>query len=132
MKNLYTGIRMLTEDSRKDILNSFLQTIQSISDIEYQKKVWIHGEPLGTDFDETVNNYSLDSEGILINYKDFKISEFQLEILKKFDQLFQNFYKENNWPPDFIDTPEWNEIVQMAKEVLQSFNYKNINYVETK
>jgi hypothetical protein len=125
MKNLSIEVEMLTEDNRKDILNSFLETISSISDVAYQKRAWIRGEPPGTDFDETVNNYSLDAEGILEYYKDFKITEIQFHILKKFNERFRSFYRKNNCPPEFIDTPEWNEITMMAKEILQAFDYQN-------
>lgn len=114
---------MLTEENRKDILNNFLETIKSISDIAYQKRAWIRGVPPGTDFDETVNNYSLDSDGILEVYKDFRITEIQLQILQKFDERFRSFYKKNDWPPFFIDTAEWTEITKMAKEVLEAFDY---------
>lgn len=114
---------MLTEENRKDILNGLLDTIESISDINYQKRVWIDGIPPGTDFDETVNNYSLDARGILEHYKDFSITEIQFNILKNFDMRFRSFWKKNDWPPLFIDTPEWNEIIKMAKEVLKAFNY---------
>lgn len=121
MMNLFIEIKMLTEDNRKDILNSFLETIKSISDIEYQRKAWIRGEPPGTDFDETVNNYSLDAEGILEHYKDFEITETELQVLKKFDEQFRDFYRKNNWPQEFIDTPEWEKIMNFAKNVLKSF-----------
>lgn len=124
MKNLSIEDKMLTEENRKDILNSFLETIKSISDIAYQKRVWIHGEPAGTDFDETVNNYSLDADGILENYKNFSITEIQFQILKIFDERFRNFYRKNDWPP-FIDTPEWNEITELAKKVLRAFEHKS-------
>ena len=115
---------MLTEDNRKDILNSFLETIKSISDVEYQRRAWIRGEPPGTDFDETVNNYSLDAEGILEHYKDFEITEIEFQILKKFDKQFCDFYRKNNWPKEFIDTQEWAKIMNLAKEVLKAFDYQ--------
>ncbi len=122
MKNLFIESEMLTEENRKDILNSFLETIKSISDIAYQKRAWIRGEPPGTDFDETVNNYSLDADGILDHYKDFGITAIQLQLLKKFDERFRRFYRKNDWPPFFIDTLEWNEITEMAKKVLHEFD----------
>lgn len=124
MMNLFIEVEMLTEDNRKDILNSFLETIKSISDVKHQRRAWIRGEPPGTDFDETVNNYSLDAEGILKHYKDFEITEIEFQILKKFDEGFRDFYGKNNWPQQFIDTPEWAKIMKLAKEVLKAFNYQ--------
>lgn len=113
---------MMSEENRKDILDSFLETIKWISDTKYQKRAWIQGEPPGTDFDETVNYYS-DGKWILENYKDFGISESQFQILRKFDEQFRGFYENNNWPPAFINTPEWTKITLMAKQVLEAFNY---------
>ena len=115
---------MLTEENRKDILNGLLETIESISDVEYQIRTWLQGKPPGTDFDETVNNYSLDAEGILGYYKDFGITEAQFRILRKFDERFRDFYENNSWPPNFINTPEWTGIINMAKDVLVAFDYK--------
>lgn len=115
---------MLTEENRRDILNSLLETIESISDVEYQKRAWVRGEPPGTDFDETVNNYSLDAEGVIKHYKDFKITDNEFRILKKFDERFRDFYEKNNWPQYFIDTPAWANIMNLAKEVLKAFNYQ--------
>ena len=125
MSGVFQEAEMLTEGKRKDILNGLLETIETISDAEYQRRAWIHGEAPGTDFDETVNNYSLDAEGILENYKDFKITETEVQILKKFDERFRDFYRKNHWPPKFIDTPEWKKITVMAKEVLGSFDSHN-------
>lgn len=34
------------------------------------------------------------------------------------------FSDNNNWPQKFIDTHQWNEITEMAKEVLKAFNYE--------
>jgi len=124
MMNLFIEVEMLTKENRKDILNSLLETIKSISDLEYQRRAWIRGEPPGTDFDETVNNYSLDAEGILKHYKDFEITEIEFQILKKFDEQFRDFYGKNNWPQQFIDTSEWITIIKLAKEVLKTFNYQ--------
>ncbi len=114
---------MLTKNERKDILNSVLEIIKSISDLEYQRRVWICGEIPGTDFDETVNNYSLDAEGILDHYKDFEITEIEFQVLKKFDNQFRDFYRKNNWPHKFINTSEWTNIMALAKETLKTFNH---------
>lgn len=124
MMNLFIEVEMLTKENRKDILNGLLETIKSISDLEYQRRAWIWGEPPGTDFDETVNNYSLDAEGILKDYKNFEITEIEFQILKKFDEQFRDFYGKNNWPEQFIDTEEWTKIIKLAKEVLKVFNYQ--------
>lgn len=116
---------MLTEEDRKYILNEHLRNIHHISDKEYQKRVWIQGKgPECDDFDETCCHFFDDGDPILENYKDFGITEAQYKVLRKFRDAFRTFSDENNWPPEFIDTPEWAKIMSLAKEVLKAFNYR--------
>jgi hypothetical protein len=112
------------EINRQQILSSFLETIEGISDKEYQRRVWIRGEgPEVDDFDETVCHFFQEGDNILANYKDFRITENQYELLKKFQDNFKAFSDVNDWPQDFIDTLEWAKITKMAKEILEAFNY---------
>ena len=60
----------------------------------------------------------------LEHYQDFGISENQYQILKNFRDKFRIFSDNNNWPQKFINSDEWNEITEMAKEVLNAFNYE--------
>ncbi len=114
----------LTEEDKKYILNEFLRNILHISDKEYQKRVWIRGEgPEVDDFDETVCHFFDDGDPILKNYKEFGISEKQHELLNEFRKHIKSFSDENDWPPMFIDSPEWTKITIMAKEVLEAFHY---------
>lgn len=113
------------EINRQQILSGFLDTIEGISNKEYQRRFWIRGE--GPDFDETVCNFFQEGDGILANYKDFKITENQYELLKKFRDKFRAFSNANDWPQEFIDTLEWAEITKMAKDILEAFNYRKIS-----
>jgi len=45
-------------------------------------------------------------------------------LLKKFRDEFRIFSDENNWPAEFIDSPEWEKIMNLAKEVLEAFQYQ--------
>ena len=109
---------------RRQILISILQVTQNISDKEYQRRVWIKGEgPECDDFDETVCNFFGDGDPILENYKDFGVTEAQYKFLKRFRDEFRTFADKNNYPEEFIDTPEWARVTEMAKEVLKAFNY---------
>lgn len=113
--------------NRKQILESVLDTIKGISDKGYQKRVWIKGEgPEVDDFEETCCNFFDDGDPIIANYKDFEISEHQYHLLKQFRNEFRIFSDENNWPEKFINTPEWEKIVNMAKEVLKAFNHQEV------
>lgn len=115
---------MLNDKAKKQILISVLETIEGISDKEYQKRVWIRGEgPEVDDFDETCCNFFGDGDPLLKNYKDFGLTESQYFLLKKFRDCFRAFSDSNNWPQEFIDVPEWAKITEMAKEVLKTFNH---------
>ena len=118
---------MLTDDDRKFILNELLNNVRDISDKEYQKRVWIRGEgPECDDFDETVCFFFDDVDAILDNYKKFGIIDSQYWLLMKFRNEFDVFSRgvgRNNPPIKFIESPEWQKIMEMAKEVLKAFNY---------
>ncbi len=119
---------MLTHEEKKHILNHFLYTISGISDIEYQKRVWIKGEgPECDDFGETVCNFSGDYDPIIENYKDFGITDKQCHLLIQFNNEFEKFYRRHYLPQDFLDFPEWKKMTEMAKGVLQAFNYRKDN-----
>ncbi len=116
----------LSDKVKKQILINILKVIKRISDKEYQKRVWILGEgPEVDDFDETCCNLfdDYDCNSIIENYKDFEITEPQKKLLKKFRDKFRTFSDENFWPPEFIDTPEWAKITEMAEDVLKSFSH---------
>jgi len=115
----------LTDENKRSIINGFLRNMLGIADKEYQNRIWIKGEgPECDDFDETVCDFFGDSDSIIKNYKDFGITEHQHLLLKKFHTSFKRFCHENNYPEEFIDTPEWNNIINMAQEVLIAFNYQ--------
>jgi hypothetical protein len=116
------------EIDRKQILTSVLETIEGISDKEYQKRIWIRGEgPEVDDFTETTCHFFEELDGILEKYKDFEINNRQYYLLIKLRDRFDIFIKNPKrgyLPQEFIDTPEWNTITEMAKEVLKAFNYR--------
>jgi hypothetical protein len=106
---------------KKQIMVSLIRMIDHISDKEYLRRAWIKGE--AADFDETVCLFFETCDPILAKYKDFGISEYQNQILKNFRDAFEIFSDNNGWPEEFIDTPQWEKIMEMAKEVLKAFNY---------
>ena len=112
----------MSDIDRKQIMQTFIRMVDHISDKEYQKRAWIKGEE--ADFDEAVCLFFGDGDSILENYKDFRITEAQYKTLKKLRDEFRVFADENDLPEEFIDTPEWAKIMDMAKEVLKVFNYK--------
>ena len=119
-------IMSLSEEDKRYILKSLLQTIEGISDKEYQKRVWIRAEgPEVDDFCETSCYFSPTAEDILEKYKQFGLTETQYAFLKEFRDQFDIFSGEHPGSElEFIDSPEWHRITEMAKEVLEVFNYK--------
>lgn len=118
---------MLRNDDKKQILDGFIDVFTRIASKEYQKRIWINGEgPEVDDYDDTVNDFFVECDSILENYTDFGISASQYQILKKFRDQFRSFSDENNWPQEFIDTPEWREITEMAEEILKAFNCNKV------
>lgn len=115
---------MLTEENRKNILHNLIEVISDISDKDYQRRVWIRREGLEIDsFVETVCYFFGVCDPVLDEYRKFKITESQFYLLKKFRNRFKAFSNENDFPEEFIDHIEWDEIREMAKEVLMAFNY---------
>ena len=121
---------MKTNENKTSILYQFLTTIWGISDIEYQKRIWIRGEgPEWDDFTETVCHFFDDGDPILEKYKEYGISDKQYEILKKFRDDFEAFSDGYSEAFEFIDTPEWAEIMEKAKDVLKAFNFVKKTYL---
>ena len=117
----------LSDENKRYIVKEFLKNLEHISDKEYQMRVWIRAEgPECDDFDETVNHFFPDCESLIENNKDFWITDIQKAILFDFYNQFETFKdgRRPYLPEEFIDTPEWTNITEMAKEVLKAFNYQ--------
>ena len=116
---------MLTNEDRQHILKLFLENIARIGDKEYQKRVWIRGEgPEWDSFDETCCKFFDREEGLIENYKKFNITEEQLDMVKKFGEQLDSFSDYDYPPGEFINSPEWARIMEMAQEVLKAFSYR--------
>ena len=116
----------LSDETRAQILKGFIDIFTRISDKAFQKRIWIRGEGPEVDaFDDTVCDFFVECDSILENYKDFGITETQYELLKKFRDEFEAFSDEHDWPEEFIDTPEWASIIDLAKNVLNAFDVKS-------
>jgi hypothetical protein len=63
--------------------------------------------------------------------KKFWITDSQYQILRKFRDKFRAFSDGHSYEPLFIDTPEWSEITEMAKEVLKAFHYPEVQKTES-
>jgi hypothetical protein len=118
----------LSEEEKKYTLNEYLRNISHLQDREYQSRIWIKGEgPECQAFDDAVCDFFDIGDPILQDYRDFGITENQYMLLKKTRNEFRVFADRNDLPEEFIDTPEWAEIMILAKEVLKAFNYPTVN-----
>jgi len=114
-----------TDEQKKQIVKGFVKIFTRISNKEYQIRVWIEGKgPECDDFDDTVNDFFGECDSILENHKEFGITESQYELLVKFRDAFKAFSDDNYFPHEFIESPEWKKIMEMAKDVLKAFNYQ--------
>lgn len=89
--------------NRTQIIEGIIRVIDHISDKNYQRKVWILGVgPELDDFDETVCNFIGPAEDVINHYKDYNLTEFQTQILKRFHNSFVKFSKKNDFPEIFL------------------------------
>ena len=123
---IYKDIKnMIFDEDKEYTLNEFLRHLSHIQDKEYQKRVWIRNEgPECQAFDDAVCDFFDIGDPILDDYKSFGITEFQYSLLKNFRRQFREFSEVHDFPAEFIDTSEWEEIIFLDKEVLSSFNYR--------
>ncbi|MCH9621388.1 MAG: hypothetical protein S4CHLAM20_08080 [Chlamydiia bacterium] len=117
----------ITYQEGNSVLESFLETVEGISDKTYQERVWVRGE--GPEIDcyyETVNFFFDLGEGLFKNHKVYGISDDQYELLIKFRNKFDEFYRTQDYydQEDLVNSDEWQQIIEMAKEVLKAFNYQ--------
>jgi hypothetical protein len=114
----------LSKEERENTLNDYIRLISHFQDKDYQTRIWIRGEgPECQGFDDAVCDFFDIGDPILEDYKDFEITEDQYKQLKKLRKKFQAFVDENDLPQEFIDTFDWEKIMEMAKNVLKAFNY---------
>lgn len=118
----------LSEKQKQQILQSLMAVFKRIENKEYQKRIWIEGKgPECDDFTDTACDFFIEGDPMLENYKKFGISGKQHDLLLNFRNKFEIFSEENNDPEFFIDTPEWDKIRQMAKELLEAFSSDSIS-----
>ena len=115
----------LKDIERKQIMETFIRNIAHVSDEEYQRRVWIEGRgPECDDFDEFLSYFFDESEAILKSHESFGITKSQLRLLMKFQDRLKVFSQNNYHPKEFISSSEWKKIMEMAEEILETFNYQ--------
>jgi len=117
--------------NKKQMLDSLIENIASISDEEYQQRIWIRAEgPECDDIDDAVCDFFDDGDPILSEYKSFGINEIQYQLLKILHEKLRKFtdtfgvYSPQKSTEKLIHLPEWQEIREISKKVLKSFQRK--------
>jgi len=107
-------------------LKQFSEEVFILSSKEYQKRVWVEGiGPECDDYSESINRFFDSCEIILNHFEEFGLKKEQYNLLNLFFNKFDEFIQTNNdFPQEFINTPEWTKITEMAKEVLKAFHWK--------
>ena len=119
---------MINDENNKQILESFIENITCIADEKYQERVWVRAEGHECDdIDDTVCDF-FDEDYILKKYKDFGITKSQYELLMKLYKKLRVFtdtfdiYSSEKSTEKLIHIPQWQEIREIAKGVLEAFN----------
>ena len=121
---------------REPILETFLDTVDGISDKKYQERVWIRAEgPEWDDLGETYNYFFDNGEPIIDEYKKHKLTEVQYKLVVELRDKLNEFtvncelVKPYRSDEELINLPEWQEIRDLAKKVCKSFNYKQKPFI---
>jgi hypothetical protein len=110
---------------KKQIVEGFIDIFSRLANKEYQRRVWIQGRgPECDNFDDVACDFFLECDSIIENYVYFEITPPQHHLLVQFRDVFRAFSNENDFPEEFIDTPEWARINEMAIEILDAFDYR--------
>ena len=121
---------MISDADRKQILDSFIENIACMSDKECQKRVWVRSEgPECDDIDDSICDF-FDEGYVLEKYKDFGITESQYKLLMKLHGKLREFadkygvYSSEKSTEKLIELPQWKEIRDISKNIIQAFNFK--------
>ena len=116
---------------RKQILEEFLNNIFRLSDEKYQERVWVKAEgPECNEIDDAVCDFFDDGDPILEEHKDFRITEHQYKLLMILHKKLRAFtdafdvYSPYRSTEKLIQLPQWQEIRNIAKKVIRTFDFK--------
>jgi len=119
---------------RKQILEEFLKNIVRLVEEQYQESVCVRIEgPECNDIDDAVGDFFEEGGPILEKYKEFDITSTQLNALWTLHRELSEFtdmegicnpYKSTE---KLVQMPKWQEIRNLAKQVLEEFNFHQIS-----
>ena len=110
-------------NQRPPIMIQLIRAIGYISDLEYQKRIWIRGEePEVNNFEETIDFFLDDYEGfkdLATRHKEYGLSDEEFEFLKQFYQKIYDYNElfDGKTDAEVVEDPKWHEVVALAKIV---------------
>lgn len=119
---------VLEYESRCSIMKFILKVIQDISDLDYQRRLWIEGIPglLGS-WEETMNDFDIDDllkNMTLESNPEFGLSAHQIEELWKLKNIVNQYCEATPQcinPREVLSDPRWHKVVKYAKQTLKAF-----------
>ena len=114
----------LTDEARRDIMQTYIKIISHVADREYQNRIWIRAVgPDCEDYDEFINYFFSESESIIKGYKNFGITDAQCLLLAKFIKEIENFDRSDRdrLPEQFLRSAAWKKIMGIANDILKAF-----------
>ena len=118
---------MMNDLNRKKIVRELLDTVYGVSSREYQERVWLKGlGPECDSYDETICNFFDTAKDVIKNYKEFKLTEYERDVLEEFWNVFDKFDNSEYrryFEKDFIYTPQWEYVMKKAQGVIKAFKF---------
>lgn len=111
------------------VLKRFLETIEVISNSDYQYRIWVKGlGPEVNSYADTICDFFDDLEAIEEYKSKLGISDKQYQLIIQLRDALEIFSDEVPGMADpekeILPNPEWNKIQKLAKEVLEAFDYR--------
>ena len=126
-------MRLRTKDSSTfkypEMRDELLETIRTLSDAEYQRKVWVkHEFPPGVQYDEfdLAVHFLYDQPGLAENPEDaiglFVKDEYEVQLIKAVIQALEQVFEVlgmNSTDEEYISSPEWAGVLKAASKAWQ-------------
>lgn len=116
-------------DLKKDYsFQCFLEMVADISNKEYLIKAWVNHTEDNLGFEPYEETFSRSLKGILEYPENWGLSKLQYNVTMNFLEAFMDYAEESGlemiYLPDHeIETPQWDKIMQLAKKVVDIFDY---------
>jgi hypothetical protein len=118
----------MNDEDRKNIIRQLLNRVYGVSSQEYQERVWIKGlGPQCDSYDETVCEFFDTAADVIKNYREFRLTEYERDVLKEFWDKWRKFEDDDFFFSaefyEFMHTPEWKNIMKKAQDVIKAFKF---------